>query len=319
VLLLILVPLVVAQTQEEATLCIQESNQGIGALKSANFSTVRVDDIYSEMNDIFIAQRALEASGTKPNYELIISRCESISEINQKAITVNDEIIAIQYRIDELASNGVVNDTLTAKYNLIKTEFSNERYETASILIGEIYVEISEAQAGITKVKALYEASRKTVSGFVEDNWREIIFSLIIIIISSLIIQNILRIYLLKRKKRHLALEKEIITSLIKSAQKKYFEHKDMSEGEYSIKVTKFKELIRDINRKVPEVEEELINRRKHMFNIFKLKRGKENNALTMKFDKKIEKAKSKKKKPKAHHWKLSKLFSFKKHKKKSK
>ena len=68
-------------------------------------------------------------------------------------------------------------------------------------------------------------------------------------------------------KFNHLMTQKKALNTLIQNMQKSYFKTKKLSETEYTIKLKKFKELIRDIDRQVMVLKEE----------IFKTKRRKKN------------------------------------------
>lgn len=295
-LFIVIMPLVMAQTQDEAALCIDEANKTIQEMNESGLNTQRVEDIYAETMDIYVAQLALENTGSDPNYQLILSRCEQISELHKKAMRVEDEKTALKIRLDEIVELGIESEELVAKYEKIEEEYANERYETTEELIEQLYEDISEAQAQVTKVRVLYETSRRNITNFIEDNWKEIIIVIIAGLISAFLLQNKVREILIKRKKNHLLIERDILKDMIKKTQSKYFEHKTLSEGEYAIKVTKFKELIRDINRKLPVLDEQLAQRRKYFFRLFKSKEEKKESQIKSKSLKsKIEKLEEKK------------------------
>jgi len=289
IFLILIIPLAIAQTQDQAQQCMEESELTIAQMNKSGFGTLRVSDTYKEMVEIYTAQLVIQESGVDPNYHLITSRCEDIDNVYHQAVIVHDEISAVQLRLDELSDMGMENDTLDAQYNEILIEFQNERYETVEELIENLYEDMSEAQANITKVKALYETGRASFTRFLTNNWKELIIFFIIAFILGLISQNQLRIYLLKRNRQYLIVERDILKDLIKKAQKKYFEHKELSEGEYSIKVNKFKELIRDVNRKIPIVDEELSKRKNKFIGSLIFKKQIIDSAVSARLDAKLE------------------------------
>lgn len=85
------------------------------------------------------------------------------------------------------------------------------------------------------------------------------------IVTISLVVLLLLLIFwnALKRLKQRIELnnfivQKKAITGLIKEIQNNYFKSKKISESEYRIKLKKFKELIRDIDRRVMLLKEEI-------------------------------------------------------------
>jgi hypothetical protein len=311
IFLILIIPLAIAQTQDQAQQCMEESKLTIAQMNKSGFGTLRVSDTYKEMVEIYTAQIVIQESGVDPNYYLITSRCEDIDNVYNQAVIVYDEISAVQLRLDELSDIGMENDTLDAQYNEILIEFQNERYETVEELIENLYEDMSEAQANITKVKALYETSRASVTRFLTNNWKELIIFFIVAFILGLISQNQLRIYLLKRNRQHLLVERDILKDLIKKAQKKYFEHKELSEGEYSIKVNKFKELIRDVNRKIPIVDEELLKRKNKFIGSLRFKKQNTDSVVSVRLDAKLERKMNRKNRDKLESKVKFKKFKF--------
>ena len=59
-------------------------------------------------------------------------------------------------------------------------------------------------------------------------------------------------------KFNHLMTQKKALNTLIQNMQKSYFKTKKLSETEYTIKLKKFKELIRDIDRQIMVLKEEM-------------------------------------------------------------
>jgi len=93
---------------------------------------------------------------------------------------------------------------------------------------------------------------------FVINNWK-ILSSLAIVIIVFLLIYRIkISIWLVNRKMEALKLRKKTIKELVMQTQKDYFQYGKMPEGEYNIKTKKFAELVRDIDRQIPLLQEQL-------------------------------------------------------------
>ena len=67
----------------------------------------------------------------------------------------------------------------------------------------------------------------------------------------------------MKIKLNNLIVQKKAINGLIKEMQSNYFKTKKMSETEYNIKLKKYDELLRDIDRQVMVLREKMLKRNK--------------------------------------------------------
>lgn len=65
-------------------------------------------------------------------------------------------------------------------------------------------------------------------------------------------------------KLNNLIMQKKSINELIKEMQKNYFKSKTMSETEYKIKLNFYEEFIRDIERQIMMLREEMFKRDKN-------------------------------------------------------
>ena len=61
-----------------------------------------------------------------------------------------------------------------------------------------------------------------------------------------------------KTKLNNLYIQKKSVNELIKKVQYEYFKTKKMSEMEYSVKLKTFNDMLRDIDRQIPEINEQL-------------------------------------------------------------
>ena len=70
--------------------------------------------------------------------------------------------------------------------------------------------------------------------------------------------QKQIRRFLINARIKALSAERGVLESMIKSLQKEYFESGKVNELSYHIKTKKFGDLIRNINRQLPMLKEEL-------------------------------------------------------------
>ena len=108
-----------------------------------------------------------------------------------------------------------------------------------------------------------YQATTRTLKAFFVNNW----LLLIIIAIGGSLIYIVSRnriIYIrTKLKIKYLERERGVLEELIKETQSGYFEKSKISEASYRIRIKKFSDLTRDINRQIPLLKEELAKRKK--------------------------------------------------------
>ena len=264
-----LLPGTYSQTIEDASNTLNISEQHIREMLDMGFGVERVNDLLTEAKEIFRAQKALEEAGGSPDYSLITDKTDKIRDLKNKAFNVNDEITALEIRIQEL--EGINTTEITSLLEQAKEEFENERYDQSKVKIEEAYEKISEEQALSIRVVAFFDATRKGILNFIAINWQILLTALIILVIIAIFFKNEISRYLIKREIRRLDMEKKVILGLIKKLQRQYFELGTVPEVSYTSKLVKFEELIRDINRRIPLLKADLESTRS-MLKIFRKK-----------------------------------------------
>jgi len=135
-------------------------------------------------------------------------------------------------------------------------EFSDERYEYATARIDATYAKMSELQGVEAKASAAYEATRKSVLGFVSDNWGFIVLVVVGPGFVYLLFRKRIKLWGLNRRIEGARFEEGVLKNEVKKAQENYFIEGRIAEGEYSIKVKMYGEKIRDLNRLAAVYEE---------------------------------------------------------------
>lgn len=234
-------------------IALNQSRRDMQEMLEAGFSIARVNDTLSQAEQLFQAQYALQKSGGAPDYSLILERTKEITNIRKHAEEVSDELKALGSRLKDAKSGSEVHSI----FNNAKKEFADERYDKVSALVEEAYSKITEEQAFQTRFIAIYEASTKTIVSFFKKNLKIIMSIGASILIIYLIVHKKLKIFFINKKIDSLNFEKEILQKLIKKSQYEYFHLFKIPEELYHIRITKFGELIRDIDRQVPLLVEE--------------------------------------------------------------
>lgn len=222
---------------------------------------IRYNDTFIVAEQMYEAQAALEKSGGRPSYQLVYEKISELDGIRQNAFKNMDEIKALEAAISQTA--GIDKNPVLEIYNEALTDFNSERYEESLKLIDRAYKKISELEATETKVKAFYEATTKGIMSFLGENWKEITVILSAFAVAAAFVYGRAARWLIKRRIRLLEMRRESVRSLIAKAQKEYFDRGKISETSYIIKTKKYSELIRDINRQIPLLKEELAKKEK--------------------------------------------------------
>jgi len=236
---------------------LAQAEKGIFEMMEKNISIDRVNETYQEALQLYSAQFALEEKGSKANYKLIIEYASEIGSIKENALEANDKlkIFVETYQNAEKTTNL---SEMQDDYNNILASFQDERFEDTPTLINQGYDRISEIQSSQTALNSFYLATSSTIKNFFRENWLRILIILSLTLFFVLIFWNNLKKLRMRMKFNHLMTQKKALNTLIQNIQKSYFKTKKLSKTEYTIKLKKFKELIRDIDRQIMVLKEEM-------------------------------------------------------------
>ncbi len=260
ILSLLATPIFGMSDATEANNSLSEAKLAIQQMKEANFSVQRVTDLFLEAEQIFKSQVALKNAGGKPDFSLILDRTKKILELKEKSFRISDELKALRLRIDE---SDVNTSEVEEIYLEAVKEFNDERYDRSEELIEKAYRKLSELESRAARIAAFYEAVSKTFENFIKENWKKIVFISAIILLLLVIFHNRIKVYRLKRKLERLKLRRKVLNELIAKNQMDYFQFRKIGEDTFHIREKKFGELVRDIDRQIPLIREQLAKVRK--------------------------------------------------------
>jgi hypothetical protein len=245
-------------TREDAELALENIRKIMKEMSESNFSIERINDTLKKAEQMYSAQKILESKGRKADYSLILLYEKDVEIMGGKAFQARDELFSLEQSLEPLRKRKINITEADFLVEKIRQEINDERYEKALEIIPNTRNRIAEIEASATAIKVFYGATKRTILDFLRDNY----IALTSVIIFSLIIYFVYRrkvaVYLIKKKIKNLDLEKATIKKLIQKTQEDYFEKGKISEGNYTIRVKKFGELIRDIDRRVPLLVEQL-------------------------------------------------------------
>lgn len=241
----------------EAKKALSQAEKDIQAMQAKNITILRVNETFQEALQIYEAQLSLEKDGRSADYTIILKATESISGIKEFALKANDELKIFR---ESYADSEKTYDlsSMQADYNAIEKSFIEERFEDTLSLIDKGYAKISEIQSSQTALKLYYETTSKNLKKFFEDNWLKILLIVVAVVIALILSWATIKKLRIRSKLKNLNLQKITLNELIKKLQYNYFEVKKISENEFRVKLDHFKEMLRDIDRQIPLLREDL-------------------------------------------------------------
>ena len=264
-LFLLIIPTVLAENQtNEIEQNFLEIENIISELSSEGFNIQRVNDTYKAAKQIFDSQIETYKDENRRDYTIVIKYIDEIFELNDQAYIAKDEIEYVYSLYDDIKEKNPQIDLSEAEIILKEMEFEyeNEVYDKAYELAKQSYAKLIEIEGKYTALNLAYQATTKSIKNFFKENW---LITLIVIIVGTIlyvIFRNRIIYFRTKYKIKMLEREAKVLESLIRDAQTGYFETGTLSEASYRVRLKKFSELTRDINRTLPLLREELVKRK---------------------------------------------------------
>ena len=241
---------------------LSQAQKDISEMVSKNISILRVNETYQEASQLYSAQMALEEKGSRAEYKLVIEYASKIGSVKKTALEANDELKVFMKNYANAEKQANLS-AMNNDYNAIILSFNEERFEDTLTLIKKGYDRISEIQSSQTAVNAVYLATTRTVKDFFIQNRLKIVIIGSIVLFLMLVFWTTLIKLRMRIKLNNLIIQKKAINGLIKEMQESYFKRKKISETEYRIKLKNYEEYIRDIERQVMVLKEEMFKRDK--------------------------------------------------------
>jgi len=249
-----------SSSYDEASICLNSSFKILDDMHEKNLSTKRINEILDTAQQIFNAQKIMIEAGKNKtgDFSGVLLRCDEIVKLHTDAINALDQYIALKRFANEALTSDINMSEVNTVFYEIELEMQNERYDEALVLIDKGYSKISEIKASHTTLNLFYDATKNSVGRFFQRNWKPIAVFLSLIFLLFLAYRMQISKWLVKRKIKKLELRKDTLRNLIMEAQKEYFGLGKISEGIYHVRTVKFAELIRDIERQIPLLKEDL-------------------------------------------------------------
>jgi len=170
---------------------------------------------------------------------------------------VNDDLEALSGRM-AAADAGADLASTKSLYAEAAREFKDGRVERAKTLINQAYDEVTSAESQAVHSRTIGESARRTIENFLADNWKTIAYAALALLVIFFLFQKQIRKAMVNARMRALLRERGVIESMLKSLQRDYFEKKNVTDLTYRVKTKKYGDIIRNINRQLPLLKEEL-------------------------------------------------------------
>ncbi len=246
-------------SQSYAATCLKESKVIMQTLADDNFSVERVNDTITQAEALY----ADTLNKKKTDFSLVAELCNEIAKINDLAYQSRDEFWALQKFYGKSITSEMNTTGVDESMAAVQNEIVSERYEKVEAIVDETYTKIIDLKSSYTTLNAL----NRNLQGFFVRNWKQVLITIFVIVLPLVIFRKTIQRRLIERKIESLEVRKRTLKNLIKQTQKEYFESGRLPEGMYNIRTKKFAEMIRDIDRQVPLLQEELIKLQRHREN----------------------------------------------------
>jgi hypothetical protein len=244
---------------DKSLVCLADSMTSMKTLMDSGFNVQRVNDTLRQADSMFDAQSALREGGREGNFSLVLEYCDEIAQMEKSAFQARDELLVLKRFYNESLTSDMNTSLIDETIIEIEGEIQSERYEKVSPLIEQGYGEIINIKSENTALNLIYQSTAKTLKKVLLDNWKYILVGFGVLLFLFIFFKNTLSQWWIRKNISSLESRKETIKDLIRKTQRSYFEGGDISEMTYTIRIKKFGELIRDIDRQIPLLQEQLM------------------------------------------------------------
>jgi hypothetical protein len=245
-------------TEEEAVNCLSHSKDLMNQMISENLTVLRVNDTILQAEVMLNAQKVLKERRQKTNFDLVISYCDTIAEIHTLSLNSKDSLATLLKYYNSTITSGMNTSTLDPIINEVIFEMQSERYEKVQPLIDTAYQEIANVRSRSTTLNLFVDSTTRGMKAFFLKNWITILVSLAVISILWFIFRTPIKVKLLNNQLEKLSRRRDSIKRLIMKSQQDYFQSGKIADSDYKIRIANYADLVRDIDRQVPLIKEEL-------------------------------------------------------------
>lgn len=256
---------------EEVLSSIENAQQNILEMQENNLSTLYVEDVLLEAQNVFTqAKYAAILRGDENStfeermeaesvlrfvnwrdvyYDNVLEYTFEIEERKNEAFLLLDQISIARLKINDRSS-----ENLISIFNSAESAFENERYSEATAFLDEFASTYDEERASELNAFGLSEGAKN----FFEKNWIYILAGLFVLIILGYFIFEKIRRVIIRRKIEKLDAEKVVLKKLMKTAQEDRFSKNSLSDLAYKARMKKYADKIREIKQILPGLKKKI-------------------------------------------------------------
>ncbi|MFW5847257.1 MAG: hypothetical protein ACOCUU_03820 [Nanoarchaeota archaeon] len=237
---------------------ILEAESAMKTMINKSIPVNRVNESLQESKHLYELNFNFEKNNRKYDYDLALEKAENVIFLKDLALQAQDDLNIFLNIYNESSQDTNLSD-MDKTYNEIVNSFKEERFEETIKLIDKGYTHLSEVQARQTTFNAFYENTSKNLKDFLLNNWLKILIGFVVFVLGSFVFGSALSKLKIRAKLKALEIKKKTIKNMLKQAQYRYFQKRDISENEYRIKIQRFSEMTRDVERQIPLLKEQLM------------------------------------------------------------
>jgi hypothetical protein len=269
----LLIGLVGAVSEQEATLAIENSKEAISRVESNGFLTIYLSDLLrqaemvfeqlryaeilrsssneTEKNEARIALRLVDWKNI--NYEGVLVHTNLIIESENKIYEISDSLIILEKRLEVLNDKQDFSRAYEV-FNEAKRSFEEERYEEALNKIEETKGKIEEISS---EYGALAVLGTSTQSFFYR-YWLQLIIFLVVVFVVYLISYKIFKKKRIKKNMIKKQIQLVALKNLMIKTQEERFKKNKISGLVYSIRMKSYQSKIENIEQELDLFEEKI-------------------------------------------------------------
>ena len=243
--------------QDSAKEALIIATSTIEELRDAGLPYQYPNDLLLEAQQYYESQSIIDGAGGNATYENVHAITEEIAALRVETYRISDELDALGVYLDDENTTA----DMTEAYTLLDEaheEYRNGRFSESQELIEIAYDRVNEITAANTKTRAIYAATRDRTADIARAIWKPALITCITLLVLFIASRNTIQRYRLRSRIRLLHKRLIVIDELLKETQKQYFEEHNISEGEYHLRTKKYGELMRDIHRQIPLLQEQI-------------------------------------------------------------
>ena len=238
-------------SEREIEILVNRSAEIVEEIRNEGLPTLYVQDLLIEMQD--------EANDYNINYNKLLENSQLILQAREDALYVRDVITLKEQEISEYEEvSGFDASGTWTLYNLAKEEFANERYQNAKDILGEITPALDKITVDQTRLQTRIFAQTNRLLEWIKNNAVAITVTLLVMALLFALSYKRAQFILLRRRINHLMIEEEVLSGLMKKAQKEYYQDKKITKSMYAMKMEMYTLRIEEIKAMLPVLQKEL-------------------------------------------------------------